>query len=712
MNTLWGRFVIFCALGALFGCSNDTSADHDEDPTDDAVVLDLEDEATDTASETGDLQSEVGDAMVDEEDVQVEDAADETDEADSEPDDGRLEDETQSDESEDTEADETEDVTDADIGESDPDVSADLDVADLTDAVLDSDADADEVEPVDLCAPSGGGETIYSFVSDWCTEDDWCIEQPIPSGQLWDVWAAVTDDVWMVGSGGIVYRWNGETFRRAVGIDGSILSVYGFAEDDVWFVGEGGLILHWDGDDLYSVPLSTDTDFFDVWGAEARKLWFVGESGLVCRYNGTNWRTEDVGTDEDLLGVAGTAANDVWMLVDNDSEGHAGLIHHDGDSPEGFEIPGNYGVNAFWVAGVDDVWVPVGNKIQRFNSEEFSLVETDQTGSLWAVWGSAPDSIFFGGSGGTILKWTGSEFIPQEAPSGAYRGLFGLDTGEIWAVGGGGTVTSFDGDDWHSERKGFAGTFAAVWGSSDDDIWALGAYANGHQVGGAWFNVPYFDPGFVKAVHGTASDNVWAVDTNGGVHHFDSEWSGENVHSGALFGVFSLAGGQTWAVGAEGGAYVYEASSWDSIDLETTTRLQGVWASSDEDIYIVGRTGLVLHYGGESWETVDVGATRDLSAVRGRGSDDVWIAGVGHVYHYDGENWIDESEGLSGFLLDLWLDADGGVWTMSDTVVFRRGGDGVWHAEDVGGDRMAAMFGTESTMWTVGRAGGIYSRAK
>ncbi|HNN95425.1 MAG TPA: hypothetical protein PKI03_24275, partial [Pseudomonadota bacterium] len=108
--------------------------------------------------------------------------------------------------------------------------------------------------------------------------------------------------------------------------------------------------------------------------------------------------------------------------------------------------------------------------------------------------------------------------------------------------------------DW-ADRRVTRPNLQAVWGSSANDVWAVGSgSATLHWDGTAWRRIG--NPGTsdtLQAVWGTASNNVYAVGDNG----LCLRWNG---------------------------------SAWRRIDLPTPTGvgLNDIWGSAANDLWVVG----------------------------------------------------------------------------------------------------------------------------
>lgn len=117
-------------------------------------------------------------------------------------------------------------------------------------------------------------------------------------------------DLWVGGSGGIVFHRRGNTggdsgiddtnqwaeinSRAAVGIN----SIGGSGPNDVWMVGDLGLVRHWNGASIDTIDVPDDIpklDFHGIWGSSPTDVWIVGENALLVHFDGTRFTRIPVG---------------------------------------------------------------------------------------------------------------------------------------------------------------------------------------------------------------------------------------------------------------------------------------------------------------------------------------------------------------------------------------------------------------------------------
>lgn len=257
------------------------------------------------------------------------------------------------------------------------------------------------------------------------------------------------------------------------GTSADLTGVWGSAADDVWAVGAGGAILHWDGRAWSPVESGTAEDLTAVWGTSADDVWATGHH-LVLHWDGLAWskRMNSVVT---LRGVWGSRPDDVWISSEipmfHWDGGHWGVVEL-AEAPEGF-----FGM---WGASADDIWAGgVGTLAHWPATGGWEVVPRGSPAPVYAVWGWAPGSFFTGGPS-IIDRYEGGAWVSgQHFMNSIFYGLWGSSAEDVWAVGVTpmGMVPSlfhWDGVAWHSADAPGAGPLAAVWGAAADDVWAVG----------------------------------------------------------------------------------------------------------------------------------------------------------------------------------------------------------------------------------------------
>jgi cysteine-rich repeat protein len=242
----------------------------------------------------------------------------------------------------------------------------------------------------------------------------------------------------------------------------------------------------------------------------------------------------------------------------------------------------------------------------------------------------------------------GSHNIPSEA----WRGVWGSSYNDVWAVGGYGKIQHWNGNAWNTDPFGSNEYLTSVWGSSQNDVWAVGGvwsdYDDAEQAlvlhydGSTWSTQLPAQLTRLNDVWGGSSLSVWAVGNDGMVLWYDGiGWRPQHTGiNSSLRGVHGLSNQYLWAVGADGVTLIYNSIRWESIPSGTTNQLNDVWAASSQDVWAVGIHGTILHWDGSSWTSQPSGSTAVLTGVWGSSPSDVWAVGSeGTVLRYDGVRW-------------------------------------------------------------------------
>ncbi|MEJ7596279.1 MAG: hypothetical protein WKG01_00095 [Kofleriaceae bacterium] len=263
---------------------------------------------------------------------------------------------------------------------------------------------------------------------------------------------------------------------------------------------------------------------------------------------------------------------------------------------------------AVWGTSEHDVWVVGGRpalgsgpQLAHYDGEAWATIDPGMTGfDLWWVFGvPGSDTIYFGGSNGTILRYRAGVFEPMPTP--------------------GGTAIVF-----------------GIWGASDTDLWAVGS-DNG--VGFAWRcdgstwtaqTLPAGVSGRLFKVHGQSATDLWIAGGSGTTLH----WNGsalERVMTETPWPLFSVVTtpSRTVAVGgtAAEGTILEHTSGWTAAPVLGITAWRGVAAAGDE-VYVVGESGTYVHHDGASWMAPRQSITqRDFHAAWIDPSGGLWAVG-------------------------------------------------------------------------------------
>jgi len=260
------------------------------------------------------------------------------------------------------------------------------------------------------------------------------------------------------------------------------------------------------------------------------------------------WQAIQTGATSSLLAVTGTTASDVWIVGGRDElQGAPVVKHYDGDA-----------------------WTTV----------DPGVTATD----LWWVFASpTSDTVYFGGSRGTILRrMNGSIERMATPPRGA---------------------------------NGDKGVIFGIWGASDDDLWAVGDGEGTGPIlwrfdGSTWReeSIPGTAPSRLFKVSGRDANDVWISAGEGTTFH----WQGtslERVETGSVVPLFSIVTSPDVAITAggttgDGSLFETTGTSWSRVALSAPVPWRGLAASSDV-VYAVGESGVVGERIDGAWSLID-----------------------------------------------------------------------------------------------------------
>ena len=301
-------------------------------------------------------------------------------------------------------------------------------------------------------------------------------------------------------------------------------------------------------------------DWDGVWGSSGTDVFAVGRHqgyGAVLHWDGLQWQLRDTVANVGLAGIWGANANDVYAV------GGWGTVRHlhGGSWTTELELKPDQ-----WDVEFRDVWGSSASDVYAVGRSGIGGASIwHKMGATWAMadslegvppldgaWGTASGNVFLVGGGGTILHWNGT------CANSQYTG----------------TTPTLKGHCWRRLNSGADGALLGIWGSSGSDIWAVGAaltILHSADNGVSWTVVSPgpatstldLAPLTLHAVWGASPTNVYAVGEDGTILH----WDGRNWSRMAM--VLAPGGGPGF--------------------------LTAVWGSSATDIYLVGWAGTILH---------------------------------------------------------------------------------------------------------------------
>lgn len=256
----------------------------------------------------------------------------------------------------------------------------------------------------------GGADSAEIYHDDGA---DWTpMDAPDGAGLLVWVFGFAENDVFAVGVEGTALHYDGADWTALdPGTDQDLWGVWGATNDDVWIVGgnfDSGdpVILHYDGDAITDVGLPPAQNpigaraLFKVFGI-GNKVWAVGQLGLIVELQGGQWSRVSAGenADDDFISLWGTTEDDLVVVG-----GRAGsrVATYNGSTFDTVKPRGIGGTSAVFVEadGTRHVGGAPGYvgrfdvdtaeiTIDSFTLEEIHGMWGDDAGTVYAVGGRA-----------------------------------------------------------------------------------------------------------------------------------------------------------------------------------------------------------------------------------------------------------------------------------------------------------------------------------
>ncbi|MBX3225559.1 MAG: hypothetical protein KF795_33950 [Labilithrix sp.] len=308
-------------------------------------------------------------------------------------------------------------------------------------------------------------------------------------------------------------------------------------------------------------PLAPASVLTSVWGWSKTNVLAVGSVGALLRWDGSKWSALDAPEKKITFSkVWGAAPDDVWLVAGTDALYHATKL----------------------VGGAPD-----------WRAEPNLGGEAHNAATLFAVWGSGAGDVRIGGAR-----------LAVDTPDGfAELNQFVRAAGE----------TTWDGVEG-------SGIVRAIWGSSATDVWMVvdnsatnpweqGMTLHGTGPSAAELRFTPVDSRSavgLNAVWGSSANDVWAVGELGTIRRIaagDARWRIVTSPTTArLRSVWGSGPKDIWAVGQAGTILHYDGTSWTSsvaaLPVGPKPELYGVWGSGPDDVWIVG-DGIILHSTGK-----------------------------------------------------------------------------------------------------------------
>jgi hypothetical protein len=347
-----------------------------------------------------------------------------------------------------------------------------------------------------------------------------------------------------------------------------------------------------------------------------------------------------------------------------------GLVHFDGAGWSPIAGPRNSQLFDVWVAADGDVYATGFYESWRYDGSSWErFYKKEETGNgnaakITDIWGRDESNLYIASQEGIVQFDAGLNPVDTVAASDCFNAIWGLATGEIFAVGPDGLVMHYTGSSWIRTSIETGGYLDCIHGSGPADVYAAGSRVLFRYDGASWqgIDLPGVNWG-ITAIRAVAPNDLFVLDSVGRIGRFNG-------------------------------------AAWETMTRITGQYLCAAWGAPD-DLFAVGQSGKIIHFDGTRWTPVRQGKPRYPSLLRGDRNGNLYLAGGGEMYRYDGLAY-EELPPVSAH--DLWVtDRDDILAVGAGGVVLRFDGSKWRHLDSPTGHHLGAVWGmTDGTAYAVG----------
>ena len=269
-------------------------------------------------------------------------------------------------------------------------------------------------------------------------------------------------------------------------------------------------------------------------------------------------------------------------------------------------------VLSVWGASPNDVYVvggPLGNGgaavARHFNGATWRDLAPGGEDSFWWVTGSGPTDVWMAGEKGRMTHWDGTSFkeLPRVTTATIW-GVWAQSPTEAWAVAGSpgkgaaapnDVVLRWDGTTWQEDPLPMKldRSLNKIWGTSSEDLYAVGEYATvWHRKGATWTleSDPPVATGNLLTVFGCSATDVYAVGGSSVIHSDGKTWTPVDVAlTNTVNGVTCGSPGEVLLVGGGGLKQRLVDGTWvDEFTEDPLKDLHGSWADGQGTFWVAG----------------------------------------------------------------------------------------------------------------------------
>ena len=133
-------------------------------------------------------------------------------------------------------------------------------------------------------------------------------------------------------------------------------------------------------------------------------------------------------------------------------------------------------------------------------------------------------------------------------------------------------------------------------------------------------------------IWGSSANDIFAVGNEGIFHYDGTIWSLIfSITNTTFLDIWGSSANNVFAVGVRGTVLRYDGNSWQTMSSGTTNDLYGIWGSSAADVFAAGAYGIILHYDGDEDSDGLVDTQDNCMHIYNPDQQDADVDGVGDV---------------------------------------------------------------------------------
>lgn len=255
-------------------------------------------------------------------------------------------------------------------------------------------------------------------------------------------------------------------------------------------------------------------------------------------------------------------------------------------------------------------------------------------------------------------------------------------------------------------------TLRAIWGTSANDVWAVGdAGTILHYDGATWVSILSGVNDDLYAICGISKDDIWAFGKAGiNIHYNGSQWQAITMpFGGDLYGCSFDRKGHGMATNYSGYVYEFTSSSWVSLNRPHSEGrpIRAIWTNQKGNGTLFDDNGRGAEWSGSQWSASGVQLGFSVNAIVGWQDSPVLAVGAGAAQFKD-KKWTTQSLPKDSSTLNaVWMSDATLAWGVGNNGTIVGWNNGVW-SNSISPTKMP-LYGvwgaTADDVWAVGERG-------